>query len=215
MQAVGCSNSECDRITVEAWLNQNYGYPSYGLVSHGLIGSKISIQPRSNVKYQPDYIPAPIREDYIEACLIRNDSPKAAATLVRRCLQGMIRDFTGITKSRLIDEIGALRSSLDDGKAPDGVTHDSLEAIDAVRGIGNIGAHMEKDINLIVDVDPDEAQALIELVEMLFEEWYIARHKRQMRLAGIAAMAASKKNDLAEQKLAAAASTAAPEEGAS
>jgi hypothetical protein len=27
-------------------------------------------------------------------------------------------------------------------------------AIHAVRTIGNIGAHMEKDINLIVDVDP-------------------------------------------------------------
>ena len=30
------------------------------------------------------------------------------------------------------------------------------QAIDAVRSIGNIGAHMEKDINLIVDVDPEE-----------------------------------------------------------
>ena len=32
------------------------------------------------------------------------------------------------------------------------------KSIDATRKIGNIGAHMEKDINLIVDVDPKEAR---------------------------------------------------------
>lgn len=37
-----------------------------------------------------------------------------------------------------------------------------------VREIGNIGAHMEADINVIIDVDPDEAQILIDLVELLF-----------------------------------------------
>lgn len=52
---------------------------------------------------------------------------------------------------------------------------------------------MEKDINQIVDVDPGEAQALIELVEMLFEEWYSARWKRQQRLANIASISESKK----------------------
>jgi hypothetical protein len=45
-----------------------------------------------------------------------------------------------------------------------------VEAIDIVRNIGNIGAHMEADINVIVDVDPDEAQTLIELIETLFLE---------------------------------------------
>jgi hypothetical protein len=61
-----------------------------------------------------------------------------------------------------------------------------------VRGIGNIGAHMEKDINLVVEVDPGEAQALIELVEMLFEEWYGSRHRRQARLEHIAQIAEAK-----------------------
>ena len=37
----------------------------------------------------------------------------------------------------------------------------------AVRKVGNIGAHMEKDINVIVDVDPDEAQHLIGLITFL------------------------------------------------
>jgi hypothetical protein len=46
----------------------------------------------------PDYIPEQIKDDYYEACSILNLSPKASATLARRCLQGMIRDFWGITK---------------------------------------------------------------------------------------------------------------------
>ena len=41
---------------------------------------------------------------------------------------------------------------------------------------------MDKDINLIIDVEPDEAQTLIDLIEVLFEEWYVARHVRQARL---------------------------------
>ncbi|MCP1830281.1 hypothetical protein ACVIHH_005106 [Bradyrhizobium sp. USDA 4518] len=35
-----------------------------------------------------------------------------------------------------------------------------MDAIDAVRIVGNIGAHMEKDVNLIVDIEPGEAQML-------------------------------------------------------
>jgi hypothetical protein len=104
----------------------------------------------------------------------------------------MIREFCGISKSRLIDEIGELRKRLDAGSAPQGVTAESVDAIDYVRSVGNIGAHMEKDIDLIVPVDANEAQALIELIELLFEEWYVARHKRQQRLASVKAIADQK-----------------------
>ncbi len=40
------------------------------------------------------------------------------------------------------------------------------EAIHAVREIGIMGSHMEKDTGLIADVDTDEAPNLIELVEL-------------------------------------------------
>lgn len=78
----------------------------------------------------------------------------------------------------------------------------AVAAIDHVRGIGNIGAHMEKDIDLIVPVEPGEAQALIELVEALFVQWYVARHQQQVMLAGIEAMAKEKKAVLAAGKAA-------------
>jgi len=104
----------------------------------------------------------------------------------------MIREFCGISKNRLIDEIVELRKRLDAGTAPQGVTAESVDAIDYVRSIGNIGAHMEKDIDLIIPVDPNEAQALIELLELLFDEWYVARYKRQQRLMRVKAIADDK-----------------------
>jgi hypothetical protein len=95
----------------------------------------------------------------------------------------MIRDFWAISKSRLKDEIDALEDKLDPL---------TWKAIDSVRKIGNIGAHMEKDINVIVDVEPNEAQKLIELIETLVEDWYVVRHQREERLRQIAAIADAK-----------------------
>lgn len=206
--AVRCANPSCNELTlavsyVAARLSGGNWVADMELRSWRLL-------PDSFAKPQPDYIPSPLRDDYSEACLIRDKSPKAAATLARRCLQGMIRDFCGISKPRLFDEINALRKQVEDGSAPKGVEPETVEAIDAIRGVGNIGAHMESDISLIVDVDPGEAQVLIELIEMLFEEWYVARHVRDEKLARVKMIAAEKaaaiqagKAQIAQQKLAA------------
>ena len=48
---------------------------------------------------------------------------------------------------------------------------------------------METEVDAIVPVDQGEAQKLIELIEMLFEEWYIARAKREAQLAEIKGIA--------------------------
>lgn len=189
-QAYACTNPDCRRISLSLDL---YGFVNYGQGSRQRKYLTHTLLPRSSSKPQPEYIPYALREDYDEACAIRDLSPKAAATLVRRCLQGMIRDFCKIDDKRtLADEIKALKALVDEGRAPSGVTAESVEAIDHVRGIGNIGAHMEKDIDLIVDVDPNEAQVLIELVEMLFAEWYVARHHRQERLGRLKDIAETK-----------------------
>ena len=112
----------------------------------------------------------------------------------------MIRDFCSISKYTLNDEIKALRTAVEDNKAPLGVSPESVTAIDQVRQIGNIGAHMEKDINNIVSVDPNEVQILIDLIESLFDEWYVARAKRQARFASIAALAEAKKKEIENHK---------------
>lgn len=120
----------------------------------------------------PDYIPHPIRADYEEACAIMELSPKASATLARRCLQGMIRDFWKIQENTLYKEISALK---------DKVPPTQWKAIDALRALGNIGAHMEKDTDVIIDIDPEEARKLIGLIELLMDKWYISRYDEEQK----------------------------------
>lgn len=187
LSAIRCLNPDCGQVTVDVtvgpWRREVDGclYPHFE--APALYQRRI--MPEGKAKPQPDYIPRAIRDDYREACLIRELSPKASATLARRCLQGMIRDFAKPnTKSdRLFDEIKALELAIEDGSAPREVSVDSVAALTAVRKVGNIGAHMEADVDVIVDVDADEAQILIELIESLLQDWYVERHKRQQRFA--------------------------------
>jgi hypothetical protein len=194
--SIACANAKCRKMTLRLELvkrvdDQN----TYNNWELGARIHKWSVLPQSEAKPQPDCIPKPIRDDYYEACSIRDLSPKASATLTRRVLQGMIRDFCKIQlkDNRLVAELRELRKQAETNTAARGVELDSVEAIDHVRGIGNIGAHMEADINVIVDVDPDEAQKLIELVELLFDEWYVASEARAERLRSIGVIAAEKK----------------------
>lgn len=139
--------------------------------------------PPASAIHLPDYIPQPIREDYLEAVQIADLSPKASATLARRCLQGMIHDFWGIKEKNLNAEITKLKEK---------ISPKQWEAIDALRKIGNIGAHMEKDVELMVDVDPDEAKKLLKVIELLFKNWYIADHEDNKLLDEVKSMSDEK-----------------------
>lgn len=196
-----CSNSDCRKAVLAVKLMRAthlQGRNIHGaIVSNNRVELPIGswkLRPESQAKPQPDYIPQPLRQDYLEACLISDLSPKASATLSRRCLQGMIRDFHKISRGTLGQEINELKGKIDQG---------IWDAIDAVRKVGNIGAHMEKDINVIVDVDPKEAQLLIELIEQLFQDWYVVRFERELRIASVKALAEMKdaaKNVLPQQE---------------
>lgn len=189
-----CSNPDCRQPSVVVGLYPDKSGPNGWFVPGAWNSiSRLSLIPQNGAKPQPSYIPEPIIEDYKEACAIRDLSPKASATLARRCLQGMIRDFCGISRPRLIDEVKHLRLAVANGDAPRSVSIESVDAIDHVRTVGNIGAHMEADINHIVPVETGEAQLLIDLIEMLFQDWYVDRQTRGARLSAIASLAEDKK----------------------
>lgn len=181
LESIVCPNPECKEYVLKATLHDHQAIAG----TWRDLPAKMSWQliPSAEMKAFPDYVPAPILADYEEACLIRNLSPKASATLSRRCLQGMIRDFWGVKKARLVDEIEAIADKVDPT---------IWNAIDAVRKIGNIGAHMEKDINLIIDVETEEAALLIGLIEMLINDWYVVKHEREQQMAKIIAAAGVK-----------------------
>lgn len=177
-----CPNKECKEFT---YASKVYVAKSDGgyLKPIRQIESWVN-RPNGIVKQFPDYVPEQILADYREAVLIKDLSPKASATLSRRCLQGMIRSVWEVKPARLVDEIKAIESQIEASM---------WKAIDAIRNIGNIGAHMENDINIIVDVDPDEAEMLIGLLELLIQEWYVEKHEKKIRIDAITALAAEKK----------------------
>ena len=167
---IQCTNRECSKITV---------------VARDIVTKKqFDLYPQHVHKEFPEYVPSPIREDYIEAVTIMQDSPKAAATLLRRCLQGMIRDFWGIRKRTLKEEIDELQSK---------VNPTQWKAINGLRKLGNIGAHMEKDIDLIVEIDEGEASKLASLIELLIDKWYVSRHDEEELCNSISNSADNKK----------------------
>lgn len=167
-----CYRKSC--LKVDIYECPNCG--QYSIILNGMGDAvadvkNVHIRPSSLAMQFPSYIPRPIRQDYEEACAIVTLSPKASATLSRRCLQGMIRDFWKITgKKRLVDEIDALQ---------DKVPAAQWKILNSIRRLGNIGAHPEADVNLIIDIEPEDAQKLISVIELLIRQWYIERHEQE------------------------------------
>ena len=186
---ITCPNETCKEYTINGALHSAYWDRNHKINPD--VRFKWSMKPNSMAKQFPSYIPKAVIADYEEVCLIKELSPKASATLSRRCLQGIIRDFHGVKKGRLVDEINAIQEIVDP------IT---WQAIDSVRSIGNIGAHMEKDINLIIDVELSEAQLLIGLIEILIKDWYIAKHERQKHFESIIGVAGAKAEEKKSNK---------------
>ncbi len=191
---VRCPNAECKSFELIV-RHVNMIYNTRGEDGVGGVISSWRFFPRSKAQVFPDYVPQGVKDDYEEASLIVELSPKASATLSRRCLQGILRDFWKVKPGRLVDEIAEIQSRCDPL---------TWSAIDAVRKVGNIGAHMEADVNVIVDVEPGEADLLIKLIETVVRDWYVAMEERKKQLSAVVALAARKE---AEKKAAKAAAT--------
>lgn len=111
----------------------------------------------------PESAPAEIVQDYVEAVQILTISPRASATLARRCLQAMLTT-NGYPGKRLVDQIKAV--------VPDLPKYLS-ENVDYIRHAGNLGAHPEYDHGgEIVDVEHGEADWVLEMIEQLLEHFY-------------------------------------------
>jgi hypothetical protein len=196
ISAISCANPACNEVSLRVKygagkMTEAHFVPATFQLTEK--GEEFQLRPPAIFAVQPECVPRVLADDYYEACKIRDLSPKASATLSRRVIQGMIRDFCRIQRGSLFLEIKELEDMSARWEAPQGVQHETIEAMHHVRTIGNIGAHMEKDINIVVDVEPGEAQALIGLVELLFKEWYVARAARLEQLSSIKRIAEAKK----------------------
>lgn len=191
--AIRCANADCNRLSVSVALGVGQVVSGSPKSIDGTVFFSGPLYPLEHGKSFPAGVPESLLNDYHEAWAIVGLSAKSSATLARRCLQAMIRDFCGIRQRTLFQEIQTLELRLKEDSLPKGVDSETVEAMKALKDVGNIGAHMTEVDGVIVDVEPGEAEALLGLIEMLFADWYVARHKRQERLAKIQAIAESKK----------------------
>jgi hypothetical protein len=84
IESITCPNPECREYAITAELNKRILVNN--TYCNGQLLSAWQLRPESNARPFPDFIPAPLLADYAEACMIRDLSPKASATLSRRCL---------------------------------------------------------------------------------------------------------------------------------
>jgi len=115
----------------------------------------------------PPEVPKSIATDYVEACLVLPTSAKASAALSRRCLQAMLHAH-GYKDKDLAKEVQQLL----DAKVLPRHIH---ETVDAIRNFGNFSAHPINNITSlqVIEVEPQEAEWCLEILEALFEHFYV------------------------------------------
>ena len=159
--AVCCPNCRRLVVTVEpgTFTREEGGY----LIEPN---SEHVVWPLQYVRPIPTEVPEHIALDYREAAAVLNLSPKASSAVSRRCLQDVLRDAGRASQHNLVDQIEYVKPSL-----PSYIS----ENIDAIRNIGNFAAHPIKDTasGQIVDVEPGEAQWNLDVLDMLFDFYYV------------------------------------------
>lgn len=134
------------------------------------------IYPRAAARPVDSEVPSKYAESFKEAAAVLGISTKASAALSRRLLQELLREEVKVTPSSLSKEIDEFISAKD--------TPGYLAtAVDAVRNVGNFAAHPLKDTNTgeIVDVEPGEAEWLLDVVESLFDFVFVQPARLETR----------------------------------
>ena len=125
-----------------------------------------------------EHVPEQYREDYREAALVLADSPKASAALSRRCLQAVLRNEAGVGPSDLYSEIEA---TIENGGLPAHI----VKPLHTLREFGNAAAHPTKNANTgeIVPIDPIEAEWCLEVLDFLFDFYFVVPKRTEQRIA--------------------------------
>jgi hypothetical protein len=112
-------------------------------------------------------MPEDVKRDYDEARLVLDDSPRAAAALLRLAIQRLLENHFGADNYSINSEIGDL--------VEEGVISPRIQrALDAVRVVGNNSVHPGE---MNMDDNRETASALFMLINEIVDE-AIARDKR-------------------------------------
>lgn len=171
-----CSSPSCNKLIINL-IKGDFAFIDY--MNSFVIKNKIDGSPIVKERYQikpigsgrnpvPPQVPDVIAQDYKEACLVFPYSSKASAALSRRCLQNLLRTIDFVKHGDLHEEI---QQVLNSNSLPSVLA----QSIDAIRQIGNFAAHPKKSISTgeIVDVEPGEAEWNLDILESLFDYYFV------------------------------------------
>lgn len=165
----------CLRFNIR--LLNGHAHPQSANLMYGVKSTRV-VHPKGGLtrKPAPADVPKAIRDDYNEACLVFSDSLKASAALSRRCLQAILREYAKVKPQDLSKEIDEVLASK---QLPTHLAND----IDAVRHYGNFAAHPIKSTSSgeIIPIEPGEAEWQLDLLEGLFDFYFVgpAESKRK------------------------------------
>lgn len=176
-----CPNPRCKKIIIEIASGKEWHEHAPEDFETRLFGvnSRITAYPSTITRsFAKQGIDDKFWNDYDEACRTLAMSPKASAALSRRCLQNILREKAGVKKGDLSKEI---QQVIGTGNLPSLLA----DSIDAIRNIGNFAAHPTKDkaTGEIVEVEPGEAEWLLDVLEDLMDFYFIQPQKAAARKA--------------------------------
>jgi hypothetical protein len=169
-----------DRELENVWISQCYSCSALSLWIHDRL---IHPPQRYGEEPNPD-LPADIRVDYEEARAVLNLSPRAAAALLRLCIQKLCKSV-GERGKNINDDIASLVAK--------GLDTRIQQALDIVRVIGNEAVHPGE---LDLRDDRDTAIRLFQLVNLIAERM-ITQPKEVKEL--YEALPASKREQISER----------------
>lgn len=143
--------------------------PNQRVTQHRIPSYEFLAFPQRSTRPIPPEVTPPYREDFEEACAVLPTSPKASAALSRRLLQAILRDKAATRSKDLNDQIEEVLNS---GTLPSHISG----GLHAVRQIVNFAAHTMKSTvtGAILDVEPGEAEWNLDILESLFDFYFVA-----------------------------------------
>lgn len=132
------------------------------------VSIELVIYPQTSIRPVDSRVPEPYRSEFIQAANVLNLSPMASAAISRRILQSVLADSFQLTSRKLASQIDAFLKL-------DGIPPHVKDSVDMIRMVGNFAAHPEKSESTgeIVPVEPQEADWLLNVLEMLFDVAFV------------------------------------------
>lgn len=140
------------------------------------LDEKLVFPSTTSRRLEPE-IPTTYASEFKESESILYLSPKASAAISRRLLQNILCNEYKLKDKQLVNQIHQFISK-------PGVPSHLIQAIDAIRNIGNFAAHPMKNNNTgeIVEVELGEAEWLLDVLEALFDFTFIQPIKLQQNI---------------------------------